>query len=85
VSIQLAHLVERLADRRIELVVSDEAKVKLAELGWDPAFGARPLKRVIQRELGDALALAILEGSITDGSRVEVSPSDSGFAFTTTG
>gem|GEM_PF-3611568 len=59
--------------------------VKLAELGWDPAFGARPLKRVIQRELGDALALAILEGSITDGSRVEVSPSDSGFAFTTTG
>jgi ATP-dependent Clp protease ATP-binding subunit ClpB len=85
VSIQLAHLVERLADRRIELIVSDEAKVKLAELGWDPAFGARPLKRVIQRELGDALALAILEGSITDGSRVEVSPSDSGFAFTTTG
>src|SRR5690606_36198769 len=56
VDIQLAHLADRLAGRRITLDVTDDAKDRLAELGYDPAFGARPLKRVLQRELADRLA-----------------------------
>ncbi len=73
VDIQLATLVRRLADRRITLTVSDEAKAKLAKLGYDPAFGARPLKRVIQNEVADRLASSILDGEITDGDAVAVS------------
>ena len=78
VEIQLASLRARLADRRIELVVTDEAKALLAEKGYDPAYGARPLKRVIQRELGDALAMAILEGKYQEGATVTVSTDHAG-------
>ncbi|MFP5580210.1 MAG: type VI secretion system ATPase TssH, partial [Acidimicrobiia bacterium] len=67
VDIQLGHLHQRLADRRIALHVTDDAKAKLAALGYDPAFGARPLKRVIQREVADRIAGAILEGRLVDG------------------
>ena len=72
VGIQLVGLRERLADRRIELEVTEAAERALAADGFDPAFGARPLKRVIQRELGDRLALLVLEGQLTDGSTVVV-------------
>ncbi|MEY2406046.1 MAG: ATP-dependent Clp protease ATP-binding subunit ClpB, partial [Acidimicrobiaceae bacterium] len=64
VEIQLGQLRDRLARRRIDLVVTPAAAAALAELGYDPAFGARPLKRVIQRELGDRLATAILDGVV---------------------
>ncbi len=67
VDIQLRHLHDRLAQRKVELQVSDAAKALLAERGYDPAFGARPLKRLIQRELGDRIALAILEGRVNEG------------------
>ena len=67
VEIQLDHLHRRLAERRITLEVTDAAKAKLAALGYDPAFGARPLKRVIQREVADRIAGAILEGRLADG------------------
>jgi ATP-dependent Clp protease ATP-binding subunit ClpB len=63
VDIQLDHLRTRLAEKRITLDVTDAAKAKLAALGYDPAFGARP----IQREVADRIASAILEGQLADG------------------
>ena len=72
VDIQLEGLRHRLAGRRIELKVTDAAMALMARKGFDPAFGARPLKRVIQQELGDRLALALLEGEYADGDTVTV-------------
>jgi ATP-dependent Clp protease ATP-binding subunit ClpB len=72
VDIQLAQLRRRLDERRIALVVSDAAEDALAREGFDPAFGARPLKRVIQREIGDRLAMALLEGTFTEGDSITV-------------
>ena len=76
VDIQLKGLIERLAQRRITLQVTSAAKHALAADGFDPAYGARPLKRVIQRELADRLALSILEGAFGDGSVVTVDAVD---------
>jgi ATP-dependent Clp protease ATP-binding subunit ClpB len=72
VGIQLRGLRDRMAERRMDLVVTSEAEKALATEGFDPAFGARPLKRVIQREIGDRLALMVLEGKVSDGSTVTV-------------
>jgi ATP-dependent Clp protease ATP-binding subunit ClpB len=72
VELQLARLRERLAERRIELEVTDEAKELLAEEGWDPAYGARPLKRAIQRLVENPLASALLEGRFAEGDVVRV-------------
>jgi ATP-dependent Clp protease ATP-binding subunit ClpB len=72
VGIQLEHLRKRLGDRRLTLDVTDSARRLLAKEGYDPVFGARPLKRVIQRELGDRIALAILEGNVAEGDTVTV-------------
>jgi ATP-dependent Clp protease ATP-binding subunit ClpB len=72
VDIQLVGLSKRLSDRRISLDVTDEAKALLAHRGFDPAFGARPLKRLIQREIGDMLALALLRGRYGEGDTVVV-------------
>ena len=72
VDIQLRGLARRLADRRLTLDVTDDAKQALAAKGFDPAFGARPLKRLIQREIGDKLALAVLEGRYLEGDTVTV-------------
>jgi ATP-dependent Clp protease ATP-binding subunit ClpB len=72
VEIQLARLRERLAERRITLEVTDAAMAVLAREGFDPAFGARPLKRVIQREIGDRAAVLILEGKAGDGATIRV-------------
>jgi len=76
VGIQLQHLGARLAARRITLDVSPEAELWLAGRGFDPDFGARPLKRVIQKELGDRLAMALLEGTFTEGNTVKVDVED---------
>ncbi|MEM8747448.1 MAG: AAA family ATPase [Actinomycetota bacterium] len=72
VDIQLQSLASRLAERRLALDVTDAAKEALAAKGFDPAFGARPLKRLIQREIGDRLALAVLEGRYLEGDTVTV-------------
>jgi ATP-dependent Clp protease ATP-binding subunit ClpB len=72
VDIQLDRLIKRLATRRITLSVTDAARALVAERGFDPDFGARPLKRVIQREIGDRVATAILEGRVDDGESVVV-------------
>ena len=58
-----------------------DAKLLLAEQGWDPVFGARPLKRAIQRHVQDPLAMAILEGKINDGDHVRITASDDGESF----
>jgi ATP-dependent Clp protease ATP-binding subunit ClpB len=72
VEIQLRGLRARLAERDIALEVTDAALDHLAAVGYDPAFGARPLRRAIQRELQDPLALKLLSGEITDGQTVKV-------------
>jgi ATP-dependent Clp protease ATP-binding subunit ClpB len=78
VEIQLRHLQQLLAERKITLELDEEAKRWLAEAGYDPVYGARPLKRVIQRELQNPLALEILEGRIRDGDTVRVTTSPLG-------
>jgi ATP-dependent Clp protease ATP-binding subunit ClpB len=78
VEIQLATLKGRLADRRIVLEVTTAAEDVLARDGFDPAFGARPLKRLIQREIGDRLAVAILDGKVADGDHVAIDVDDAG-------
>jgi ATP-dependent Clp protease ATP-binding subunit ClpB len=72
VEIQLERLGRLLADRRIALDVDDAAKAWLANAGYDPVYGARPLKRVIQRFVQNPLAGMILEGSIPDGATARV-------------
>lgn len=72
VDIQVANMANRLGGRRIELDVSDDARAWLAEHGYDPAFGARPLRRLVQREIGDRLARMILGGEVEDGGHVTV-------------
>ena len=72
VEIQLGFLRERLSERDIALELSDEALDYLAHQGYDPAYGARPLKRLIQKELQDRIALALLKGDICDGDAVRV-------------
>jgi len=81
VGIQLEIMAERLESRRITLDVTAAASDKLAELGYDPLFGARPLKRLIQREIGDRLAIAVLDGSVSEGSTVTVDVGDEGFVL----
>jgi ATP-dependent Clp protease ATP-binding subunit ClpB len=81
VELQLARLRERLAERRLELDLTDAAKETLAEAGWDPAYGARPLKRAIQRLVENPLALRLLEGDFADGDTIRVDAEDGELRF----
>jgi ATP-dependent Clp protease ATP-binding subunit ClpB len=72
VDIQLEHLIERLARRRIVLAITPAARVKLAAQGFDAEYGARPLKRLIQKTIGDSAALLILEGKAGEGDSIVV-------------
>jgi ATP-dependent Clp protease ATP-binding subunit ClpB len=81
VELQLGRLRARLAERRIELEVTDAAKELLAEEGWDPAYGARPLKRAIQRLVENPLALELLEGRFGEGDTVRVNAADGELVF----
>jgi ATP-dependent Clp protease ATP-binding subunit ClpB len=83
VDIQLKSLEKRLADRRVTLVVTDSARKLLAEKGWDPVYGARPLKRAIQRLVQDPLAMMLLEGKFGEGDTIKVDVKDGKFEFTT--
>jgi ATP-dependent Clp protease ATP-binding subunit ClpB len=76
VDIQLRHLQQLLADRKIVLEIDEKAKTWLANTGYDPVYGARPLKRVIQRELQNPLANMLLSGAIKDGETVRISVQD---------
>ena len=85
VDIQVARLSKLLDDRKITLVLEPSARDWLAEKGWDPAYGARPLKRTIQKSLQDPLAELILSGRIKDGAKVVVSTGPSGLVFNSEG
>ena len=76
VDIQINRLRPRLAERHITLHLTDSARDVLAELGYDPQFGARPLKRIIQREVENRIARAILEGTVRDGDTIEIDAQD---------
>ena len=78
VEIQLARMQQRLADHRLTLTVTDAARAWLADEGYDPAYGARPLRRLVQREIGDRLARMILGGEVLDGQEVVVDVSPEG-------
>jgi len=73
-----------LADRGYNLEVSNAAREYLAEVGYDPTFGARPLKRAIQRELQDPLALKILSGEFEEGDTIVVDRGPDGLTFSST-
>jgi ATP-dependent Clp protease ATP-binding subunit ClpB len=82
VDIQLGRLKRRLAERKITLELNDSAREHLVRVGHDPAYGARPLKRIIQRELETALGRQLLEGKVRDGQAVEVGYDDKAKALT---
>ena len=81
VDIQLRNLQTRLGDRHLTLSVTPAAREYLAMKGYDPTFGARPLKRLIQREVQDPLAMQLLAGEIRDGDALDVDVSGDGLAF----
>jgi ATP-dependent Clp protease ATP-binding subunit ClpB len=81
VDIQMRHLRRLLAERQIELEMNGTARQYLADAGYDPVYGARPLKRVIQREVQDPLALALLRGEFVEGDTVEVDALDGRVVF----
>jgi ATP-dependent Clp protease ATP-binding subunit ClpB len=81
VDIQLARLGKLLEDRKITIVLEPSAREWLADKGWDPAYGARPLKRVIQKSVQDPLAEQILAGQVKDGDRVVISAGKQGLTF----
>jgi ATP-dependent Clp protease ATP-binding subunit ClpB len=81
VDLQLALLEKRLAVRRITISVTDAARAWLAETGYDPAYGARPLRRLIQTAIGDPLARMLIAGEVTDGGAVTVDVGDGGLVL----
>src|SRR5581483_5684925 len=76
VELQVVRLIARVREREIEVELTEAATTLLGNLGYDPAYGARPLKRVIQKRLVDPLALAILEGRFVPGDTVRVEAED---------
>ena len=81
VELQLRRLRDRLAERGIGLELTDEAKEHVAEAGWDPQYGARPLKRALQRLVENPLALKLLEGEFAEGDTVRVDVRDGALEF----
>jgi ATP-dependent Clp protease ATP-binding subunit ClpB len=85
VDLQVARVIDRVSQRDIDVELTDTAKTLLGNLGYDPTYGARPLKRVIQKRLVDPLALAILEGRFAPGDTVKVDAADGELAFERSG
>jgi len=81
VDIQMTRLQTLLDDRKITITLDPAAREWLAEKGWDPAYGARPLKRVIQKSVQDPLAEMILAGTVKDGEKVTVAAGKQGLTF----
>jgi ATP-dependent Clp protease ATP-binding subunit ClpB len=81
VELQLGRVEERLAERGLQLELTDEARAVLAEAGWDPTYGARPLKRAIQRLLENPLALRLLEGEFAEGDTIRADARDGALVF----
>jgi ATP-dependent Clp protease ATP-binding subunit ClpB len=72
VDLQVGHVIERVRERGVEVTLTDDARTLIGNLGYDPAYGARPLRRVIQKQLTDRLALALLQGDLRSGESVTV-------------
>jgi ATP-dependent Clp protease ATP-binding subunit ClpB len=85
VDIQLGRLQQRLGERKISLRVTERAKELLGQRGWDPVYGARPLKRTIQRLVQDELAMRLLRGEFGEGDTIEVDARDGELTFTSVG
>jgi ATP-dependent Clp protease ATP-binding subunit ClpB len=85
VDLQVDQLAGRVRERGIEIELTDKARELLANLGYDPTYGARPLKRVIQRQLVDKLALKVLEGEFAEGDTVKVDAGDGELVFAKSG
>ena len=81
IDIQIAGLLSRLSDRKISVELTDAAKQYLVSEGYEPAFGARPLKRVLQRKVLDPLALRVLEGEVREGDTITVDKAPEGLVF----
>jgi len=81
VDLQLKHIEKLLADKNMKLEVSDEAKAELAKQGYDPQLGARPVKRVIQQKIQNALAMKLLEGQFKEGDTIKVNQHEGHFTF----
>jgi ATP-dependent Clp protease ATP-binding subunit ClpB len=81
VDIQMQRLAKLLMDRKITIKLDHQAKEWLGKKGYDPAYGARPLKRAIQKYVQDPLAEMLLEGKVHDGDKVEISASKDGLMF----
>ena len=84
VSLYVDRLARRIGDRRLELAVTPDARAWLSEKGYDPIYGARPLRRLMQHEIDDRLATEILRGTVRDGDTVRVDLDDAGEALTVT-
>ncbi|MEE8485391.1 MAG: AAA family ATPase, partial [Acidimicrobiia bacterium] len=82
VEIQFGSLRERLADRKIDVELTEDAIDWLTENGYDPVYGARPLKRLLQTAVANPLASRVLEGDLPEGSTVTIGANDSGLTFT---
>jgi ATP-dependent Clp protease ATP-binding subunit ClpB len=83
VDIQIARMAKRLANRKLSVELTEAAKLFLVESGYNPAYGARPLKRAIQRQIEDPLALEILEGRFSEGDRIVVDKGEERLVFRT--
>ncbi len=81
VDIQMARMAQRLAERKLTVELTEAAKLFLVETGYDPSYGARPLKRAIQRSIDDPLALEILEGRFSEGDTVRIDRGEEGLVF----
>jgi ATP-dependent Clp protease ATP-binding subunit ClpB len=81
VDLQVARVVERVAERGVQVTLTDDARTLLGDMGYDPTYGARPLRRVIQKQLTDRLALALLQGELRDGDVVRVDAVDGGLVL----
>jgi ATP-dependent Clp protease ATP-binding subunit ClpB len=81
VDIQIRMLQRRLEGRKLVISITDAAREYLANKGFDPTFGARPLKRLLQREIQDVLAVKLLSGELLEGDEVEVDAEDGGLTF----
>ncbi len=84
VDLQVARVIARVAERGVQVTLTDSARTLIANMGYDPTYGARPLRRVIQKQLTDRLALALLEGELRDGDAVRVGAVDGELVLETT-
>ncbi len=84
VDLQVARVIARVAERGVQVTLTDDARTLIGNMGYDPTYGARPLRRVIQKQLTDRLALALLEGELRDGDAVRVDAVDGELVLETT-